>query len=140
PRRTSTPAPGGSWSSCGRFEAPGDTFRWRPGPVRVPSGSGASASNPRRPAMSEYQYYEFRAVDRPLSPKAVQELRDLSSRAEITSRRFVNVYNYGDFRGHPEEVLARYFEAFLSLARWGTSRPGLPLPKGLVGGRGLGPD
>ena len=28
--------------------------------------------------MSEYQYYEFRAIDRPLDEKAIQALRDLA--------------------------------------------------------------
>ena len=34
--------------------------------------------------MSEYQYYEFRAIDRPLSERELTELRALSSRAQIT--------------------------------------------------------
>ena len=36
--------------------------------------------------MSEYQYYEFRAIDRPLDEDERDELRALSTRAEITSR------------------------------------------------------
>ena len=43
--------------------------------------------------MSEYQYYEFQAVDRPLTKSEMAELRDISSRAQINSRRFVNEYN-----------------------------------------------
>jgi hypothetical protein len=58
--------------------------------------------------MSEHQYYEFAAVDRPLDDKAMRELRALSSRAEITPTSFVNVYNYGDFRGNSTEVLRKY--------------------------------
>ena len=34
--------------------------------------------------MSEYQYYEFRAIDRPLSHSELTELRAISSRAQIT--------------------------------------------------------
>ena len=51
--------------------------------------------------MSEYQYYEFLALDKPLTNEQRAELRKLSSRAEITATRFVNEYNYGDFRGNP---------------------------------------
>ena len=52
--------------------------------------------------MSEYQYYEFLALDRPLTDEQRAELRKLSSRADITATRFVNEYSYGDFRGSPE--------------------------------------
>jgi len=37
--------------------------------------------------MSEYQYYEFVAIDRPLTRKEMAELRSRSSRAAIMSRR-----------------------------------------------------
>jgi hypothetical protein len=47
--------------------------------------------------MSEYQYYEFQTIDKPLDKKAVQALRTLSSRAQITPTSFVNEYNWGDF-------------------------------------------
>jgi len=50
--------------------------------------------------VSEYQYYEFLALDKPLTDEQRAELRKLSSRAEITATRFVNEYNYGDFRGN----------------------------------------
>lgn len=36
--------------------------------------------------MSEYQYYEFLAIDRPLSPADKRWLRTLSTRAEIQKR------------------------------------------------------
>jgi hypothetical protein len=51
--------------------------------------------------VSEYQYYEFLALDRPLTDKQRAELRKLSSRAEITATRFVNEYNYGDSAAAP---------------------------------------
>jgi hypothetical protein len=35
--------------------------------------------------MSLYQYYEFRAVDRPLSRTEQDELRKISTRARITA-------------------------------------------------------
>jgi len=34
--------------------------------------------------MSEYQYYEFQAIDRPLDQAAQQALRAISSRAPTT--------------------------------------------------------
>jgi hypothetical protein len=40
--------------------------------------------------MSEFQYYEFQAIDRPLSGADRQSLRDLSTRARITSTSFTN--------------------------------------------------
>ena len=70
--------------------------------------------------MSEYQYYEFLALDRPLTSKQREELRQLSTRAEITATRFTNEYHWGDFRGDPEKMMADYFDAFLYLANWGT--------------------
>jgi len=72
--------------------------------------------------VSEYQYYEFLALDKPLTDEQRAELRKLSSRAEITATRFVNEYNYGDFRGNPEKLMERYFDAFCYLANWGTRR------------------
>jgi hypothetical protein len=70
--------------------------------------------------VSEYQYYDFRALDRPLTPRQQSALRALSSRAEITSTSFTNSYDFGDFRGKPLVLMQRYFDAFLYLANWGT--------------------
>ncbi|CAH2603784.1 protein of unknown function [Rhodovastum atsumiense] len=44
--------------------------------------------------MSEYQYYEFLALDRPLDDAARQELRASSSRARITAASFTNSYQW----------------------------------------------
>src|ERR1017187_8155853 len=82
--------------------------------------------------VSEYQYYEFLALDKPLTDKQRAELRKLSSRAEITATRFVNEYSYGDFRGSPEKLMERYFDAFLYLANWGTRRLMLRFPRALL--------
>ena len=46
--------------------------------------------------MSEYQYYEFLAIDRPLTDTEMGELRSISSRGEITPTSFSNEYNWGD--------------------------------------------
>lgn len=78
--------------------------------------------------MSEYQYYEFAAIDRPLTAREKEELRDISTRARITSSSFVNEYQWGNFKGSPEEFLERYFDVFLYFANWGTHRFDISLP------------
>lgn len=83
--------------------------------------------------MSEYQYYEFLAIDRPLSPRQVKEVGEYSSRAEITSTRFVNEYNYGNFRGDEYEFLQKYFDVMVYYANWGTHRFMMRLPADVVG-------
>jgi len=82
--------------------------------------------------MSEYQYYEFLAIDRPLNPKDIQELRKLSTRAEITSTQFTNTYNWGDFQGSPSDMMEKYFDAHVYLANWGTRTLLLRLPRGMI--------
>ena len=79
--------------------------------------------------MSEYQYYEFQAIDRKLTAEDMQALRALSSRATITPASFVNQYNYGDFRGSPEALMEQYFDAHVYIANWGTHRLMLRLPR-----------
>jgi hypothetical protein len=83
--------------------------------------------------MSEYQYYEFLAIDRPLSKEQMAHLRSLSTRAEISSTRFQNVYNWGDFRGDPEALMEEFFDAFVYVANWGTREFMLRLPRRLLG-------
>jgi len=55
--------------------------------------------------MSEYQYYEFRAVDRPLSrttrPNCARFRRAPGSPLPV----FVNHYNWGDFGGNPDRLM-----------------------------------
>ena len=82
--------------------------------------------------MSEYQYYEFLALDRPLTDKQRAELRSLSTRAEITATRFVNEYHWGDLKGDPQKMVERYFDAFLYLANWGTRQLMFRLPRGVL--------
>jgi hypothetical protein len=78
--------------------------------------------------VSEYQYYEFLAIDRPLDGRAQQELRALSSRAKITATQFVNTYEWGNLRGDPRVLMASYFDAFLYLTNWGTRQLMFKLP------------
>lgn len=78
--------------------------------------------------MSEYQYYEFLAVERPLTRKQMGELRACSTRARITTTGFVNEYHWGDFKGDEDAWMERYFDAFLYVANWGTNILMLRLP------------
>ncbi len=82
--------------------------------------------------MSEYQYYEFQALDRTLSKTEMDELRRISSRAEITPTRFVNTYNYGDFRGGVTAFMTRYFDIMVYVTNWGTHQFSVRLPGHLV--------
>ena len=71
--------------------------------------------------MSEYQYYEFLAIDRPLTADEMAELRALSTRATITPVSFTNEYNWGDFKGDPDKLVQRYFDAHVYVANWMTA-------------------
>ena len=79
--------------------------------------------------MSEYQCYEFVALDRPLTGKQMAELRAISTRADISPTRFWNEYEWGDLKADPAKLVERYFDAHLYFANWGTHRPMLRLPK-----------
>ena len=82
--------------------------------------------------MSEYQYYEFQAIDRPLGAKEMSELRAYSTRALITTTSFVNHYEWGSFKGDEDLWMEKYFDAFLYLANWGTHVLKLSLPSRLL--------
>lgn len=79
--------------------------------------------------MSEYQYYEFVALDRPLTAAEQAEVRRLSTRATITATSFTNEYQWGDFKGSPDELMRRYYDAHLYFANWGTHRVMFRLPR-----------
>lgn len=82
--------------------------------------------------MSEYQYYEFQAIDRPLSKQEQDEIRKLSSRVKLTPTQAIFEYHYGDFRGGPEEVLTQYFDMMFYIANWGTWQLMFRFPKAIV--------
>jgi hypothetical protein len=79
--------------------------------------------------MSEYQYYEFVAIDRPLTMKQQDELRTVSTRGRISSSSFVNDYQWGDLKADPRVWMEHYFDAHLYLTNWGTHRIALRLPR-----------
>jgi hypothetical protein len=82
--------------------------------------------------VSEYQYYEFLAIDRPLDDDEQAEVRSLSTRARITATSFVNEYHWGNFRGDPNRLTERYYDAHLYVANWGTHRVMFRLPTDLL--------
>jgi len=82
--------------------------------------------------VSEYQCYEFVAIDRPLTAKQMAELRAISTRAEISPTRFWDQYNWGGLKTDPARLMARYFDAHLYFGNWGSHRLMLRMPKARV--------
>jgi hypothetical protein len=70
--------------------------------------------------MSEHQYYEFQAIDRPLDRTAQEALRSISSRARITATSFTKHYEWGDLKGDPS-TRRRNARGYPTEAGW---RPG----------------
>jgi hypothetical protein len=79
--------------------------------------------------MSEYQYYEFQAIDRPLTVEEMRILRSYSTRASITPTRFSNHYEWGSFKGDPAVWIEKYFDAFFYFANWRTYELMFRLPR-----------
>src|SRR3954469_569268 len=75
-----------------------------------PTVTGQATVETRDTHMSEFQYYEFQAIDRPLDEEAQQALQRISTRALITPHSLVNTYQWGDFKGNPRELVARWFD------------------------------
>jgi len=81
--------------------------------------------------MSEYQYYEFTALDGPISDEGLCYAEGCSSRAEVSRIHWRNVYNFGDFGGSVETLL-QYYDAHFYIANWGSVRFALALPEGVL--------
>ncbi len=79
--------------------------------------------------MSEFQYYEFLAIDRPLSSEDKAYVSSLSSRANPSSTGVVFTYSYSDFRHSPEKVLLRCFDLMVYMANWGSHQLMFRLPR-----------
>jgi hypothetical protein len=83
--------------------------------------------------MSEYQYYEWQTIDRPLSPNEREAVSRLSSHMEtVTSTQAIVTYSWGDFKHDPRQVLLQYFDAHLYMANWGTRRLLFRFPKSVI--------
>ncbi|MCY4611108.1 MAG: hypothetical protein OXC38_05355 [Gammaproteobacteria bacterium] len=82
--------------------------------------------------MSEYKYYAFLAIDRPIDAAAMKKLRAVSSRAQITPVSFVNHYEWGDFHGNIGKMMEHWFDLHLYFANWGSRRLMMKFPRQLV--------
>lgn len=81
--------------------------------------------------MSEYQYYEFVALDGPISDEGLRYAEGCSSRADVSRLHWRNVYHFGDFRGSVGQLLEHY-DAHFYIANWGTVRFAVALPEGVL--------
>jgi hypothetical protein len=87
--------------------------------------------------MTEYQYYEFRAIDRALNDRQMRELREISTRATISRTSFSNCYTFGDLKANPRDLLTKGFDASLYFANWHFLEVAFRYPKGVVDVRAL---
>ena len=76
--------------------------------------------------MSEYQYYDFRATERPPRKKGMAALRSISTRTAITITSFTNRYERRDLKASPSKLPEKYFDAFVNV--WNRGRHELYLP------------
>ena len=81
--------------------------------------------------MSEYQYVEFQAIDRPLNDKQLEFAQRQSSRAEVSRRSLTVEYQYSSFNGDIDGLLRQGFDVFLLYANYGPREIRLRLPDGL---------
>jgi hypothetical protein len=89
--------------------------------------------------MSQYLHYHFVAIDRPLNAGELADLRALSTRATITPTSFENTYHYGSFKGRPDELVERYFDAYVYVDGWGSRELQLRFPKDALGADRVAP-
>jgi hypothetical protein len=82
--------------------------------------------------MSEFQYYDFRSIDRPLTDSERREINSWSSRSNASSHRATFNYSYGDFGKNALDCVARYFDALFYTANWGTRHLIFRFPKKIV--------
>lgn len=81
--------------------------------------------------MSEYQYVEFRAVDRPLNDKELAFAERQSSRADVTRWSLSCEYHYSSFRGDVNGLLRRGYDVFLQYTNYGDREISMRLPRAL---------
>jgi hypothetical protein len=89
--------------------------------------------------MSEYQLYEFLALDRPLSAEDMAYVRTLSSRVQPTPSQATFTYSYSSFPGDPLKLLAKHYDMMLYLANWGSKQLAFRFPKAALDMQALQP-
>ena len=82
--------------------------------------------------MSEYQYYEWQRLECHLTMDEQNAVDALSSHIEVSGMQASVSYNWGDFKHDPIRVLAKYFDAYLYFANWGSYELAFSFPKGLI--------
>lgn len=82
--------------------------------------------------MSEFQQYEFHAIDKPLNQEGLKAVGAMSSRVRLSPRKAVFTYNYSDFRQDEEKVLLGYFDFMLYMSNWGSKRIMMKFPLDMV--------
>lgn len=79
--------------------------------------------------MSEYQFYEFKSIDKPLSKEDKNQIGTWSSRTNPTNTGAIFTYSYGDFPKDEISVVEKYFDAMFYISNWGTVRLIFKFPK-----------
>jgi hypothetical protein len=82
--------------------------------------------------MSEFQQYQFRKLDAPLTAEEKKEVSTWSSRTMPSSHSATFIYHYGDFPKNEHHVVEKYFDVMLYVTNWGTRRLLYRLPKDLL--------
>lgn len=82
--------------------------------------------------MSEYQHYEFQALDRPLTKNDLSYVRSLSSHVELTSNKVVFACSISDFKVNPQQLVERCFDAMLYQSSFGIQQMIFRFPRSLL--------
>jgi len=82
--------------------------------------------------MSEYQFYEFKSIDKPLSKEDKEKIATWSSRSNPTNSGVIFTYSYGNFPKSEIDVVEKYFDAMFYISNWGTTRLIFKFPKELI--------
>jgi len=100
--------------------------------------SGTRLPPGKSTAMSEYQYYEFAAIDGPISDEGMRYAEGCSTRASVSRMRWQNTYTFGNFHGRVDTLL-KYYDAHFYIANWGSVRLELAFPKGSLPKKAIQP-
>jgi hypothetical protein len=82
--------------------------------------------------MSEYQFYEFKSIDKPLTQIEKDEIGSWSSRTNASNTGAIFTYSYSDFPKDTLKVIEKYFDAMFYISNWGTKQLIFKLPNSLV--------
>ncbi|MBX2999369.1 MAG: hypothetical protein KF893_12715 [Caldilineaceae bacterium] len=89
--------------------------------------------------MSEYQYYAWQSMDRPLTADERKQVDRLSSHMTVTASGAWVEYHWSNFKHDPIQVLADYFDVFFYFANWGSKRLAFRFPKALLDAQAIQP-